>query len=123
MGVKEDFSPNSKSKKPLFQMVMDHAPLDGKADDRIVVDLQPLEIMYNKSSIDKLVEFAMPTIDDASVAKLVQLAGEKMQQLDRSTRATLEHQLEQHKVNLLPFLDALSHRSFISLILFYYRSY
>jgi hypothetical protein len=126
LGIKDDKSFNSR--KPLFHMVMDHAPPDGGADDRISVELQPLEIMYHKPSIDqvftsrfslfgfmgmtfsqtfpaaaffKLVEFIMPQIDEYSMAKLVQLAGEKIQQLEKATRATLEHELEQHKVFIL----------------------
>ena len=94
-------------------MVMDHAPPDGKADDRISVELQPLEIVYNKNTIDQLIGFMMPTIDDSSKAKLLQLAGEKMQQLERATRATLEHQLQEHKVLLFLF-----HLSFYLKILF-----
>ena len=97
LGVKDDPATYD-IKKPLFRMIMDHAPLDGKADDRISVELQPLEIIYNKVSIDQLIGFMMPAIDDSSKAKLMQLAGEKMQQLDRATRATLEHQLQEHKV-------------------------
>jgi len=52
LGIKDDksFDP----KKPLFQMVMDHAPPDGLADDRISVELQPLEIIYHKPSIDQV---------------------------------------------------------------------
>jgi len=66
----------------------------------------------------------MPQIDEFSMAKLVQLAGEKISQLEKSTRATLEHELQQHKVIIsspvsLPFSSS---SSFLLLLFFLFFS-
>ena len=88
----------SKRPPPLFVMDYEHAPLDGRADEVIHVVLQPLEIHYNKATVDQVIHFATPPVDASSLNFLREALTHQMQALHQLSRASLEYLINQHKV-------------------------
>ena len=83
---------------PLFAMDFEHAPLDGRADDCVRVALQPLEISYNKATVDQVIQFLTPPEDAMSVVFLRDALNAQLNALHQMTRASLEYLVSQHKV-------------------------
>jgi len=109
---------DEKDKTRIFNLIYEHAPADERADDCLQLELQPLEINYNKTTIDQVMEelrstlsyfisvfclkiltFLKPPADDSSLDLIKQLAGERLHEIKKLTTRALQSRLEAHKVS------------------------
>ncbi|KAF0534769.1 vacuolar protein sorting-associated protein 13 [Gigaspora margarita] len=104
--VKEDFITNrpgdishdESSNNPFFQLVFEHNPLDGRADNALSMKMRHLEIIYNQNAIEAVTEFFKPPDQQLeTITALVEAAGDTFEGLKAQTRAVLEMKLEEHK--------------------------
>ncbi|CAG8450182.1 1456_t:CDS:10 [Cetraspora pellucida] len=86
------------SNNPFFQLVFEHNPLDGRADNGLSMKMRHLEIIYNQNAIEAVTEFFTPPEQQLeTITALIEAAGDTFEGLKAQTRAVLEMKLEEHK--------------------------
>ncbi|CAG8559398.1 1542_t:CDS:10, partial [Racocetra fulgida] len=92
--ITHDESPNN----PFFQLVFEHNPLDGRADNGLSMKMRHLEIVYNQNAIEAVTEFFRPPEQQLeTITALIEAASDTFEGLKAQTRAVLEMKLEEHK--------------------------
>lgn len=85
---------------PFFVMEVEQNPLDGRADNAVMVKMRHLEIIYHKGYVEAVVQFFRPPESQLeSIGALLDAAGQTLEGIRKETRAGLEYALEQHKVD------------------------
>ncbi|KAF8938290.1 hypothetical protein BGZ58_001218 [Dissophora ornata] len=83
---------------PFFSVNFEHNPLDAHADNVLEVKMRHLEILYNPTTVDTVLDFLKPPPSEAdSINALLEAAGDTLEGLAAQTRAGLEYALEEHK--------------------------
>ncbi|CAG8552629.1 14898_t:CDS:10 [Dentiscutata erythropus] len=96
--VISDINPDEPSNKPFFQLVFEHNPLDGRADNGLSLKMRHLEVVYNQNAIEAVTEFFRPPEQQLeTITALIEAAGDTIEGLKAQTRAVLEMKLEKHK--------------------------
>lgn len=84
---------------PFFVMEVEQNPLDGRADNAVMVKMRHLEIIYHRGYVEAIVQFFKPPESQLeSIGALLDAAGQTLEGIRKDTRAGLEYALEQHKV-------------------------
>ncbi|WBW72722.1 intermembrane lipid transfer protein, chorein family Vps13a [Schizosaccharomyces osmophilus] len=82
----------------LFFLLFDSYSLDSKASSVLLVHLRTLIIIYNRTCVERLIEFFLPPRTKLEhVTEWSYSAAAKFMNLARQTRASLDYALEQHK--------------------------
>ncbi|KAI9292119.1 vacuolar protein sorting-associated protein vps13 [Neoconidiobolus thromboides FSU 785] len=87
-----------KNNNPFFDLVYENNPLSGNSDNAISLKMRNLQIIYNPSTVNTVVDFfkpPKPAYD--SVSALIEAAGNKLEGLKKQTTASLQYALEEHK--------------------------
>lgn len=93
-GVKEESDPDN----PFFYAKFESKPLDRRADSAVTLKMRPMEIVYHRGYIEKVVKFFRPPADKLeTVGALMESAGGALvDNFRQTTRIGLEWALEQH---------------------------
>ncbi|KAM9475939.1 intermembrane lipid transfer protein VPS13A isoform 2-T2 [Clarias gariepinus] len=83
--------------KPLLSLMFETNPLDGKADQRLHVESQPLEIIYDAMTVNNLSAFFMPP-NDLQLDELTNATRMKLEQFRDRTSTGLMYIIETQKV-------------------------
>jgi vacuolar protein sorting-associated protein 13A/C len=83
---------------PFIDVVYEHNPLTIEADDALSIKMRNLEVIYNPTVIESVLNFfTPPTPAHDSVTALMEAAGNTFEGLKKQTRAGLTYALEVHK--------------------------
>lgn len=93
-GVKQESDPDN----PFFYIKFESKPLDKRADSGVTIKMRPMEIVYHRGYIEKIVKFFRPPADKLeTVGALMESAGGALaENFKQTTRIGLEWALEQH---------------------------
>uniref|UniRef100_A0A8B9KUA9 Vacuolar protein sorting 13 homolog A n=1 Tax=Astyanax mexicanus TaxID=7994 RepID=A0A8B9KUA9_ASTMX len=83
--------------KPLLSLMFETNPLDAKADQRLHVESQPLEIIYDATTVNSLSAFFMPP-NDLQLDELTNATRMKLEQFRDRTSTGLMYIIETQKV-------------------------
>ncbi|XP_053480404.1 vacuolar protein sorting-associated protein 13A isoform X2 [Ictalurus furcatus] len=83
--------------KPLLSLMFETNPLDAKADQRLHVESQPLEIIYDAMTVNNVSGFFMPP-DDLQLDELTNATRMKLEQFRDRTSTGLMYIIETQKV-------------------------
>ncbi|KAI9014452.1 hypothetical protein CLU79DRAFT_890124 [Phycomyces nitens] len=87
--------PNESS--PFFSFEFQHKPLSKVADNALSLTMRHLEIIYNPTVINGIVDFFKPpSTKMESVNALMEAAGDTIESFKQQTRAGLEYALDKH---------------------------
>ncbi|XP_062515201.1 intermembrane lipid transfer protein VPS13C-like isoform X4 [Corticium candelabrum] len=87
----------AEKEKPLFSVCFENNPLDGKCNQRIVVELQPAEITADMLTVNVIIPFfSLPK--DVHLQQLQSAATEQLQSLREQGRAAIQHAIGRRKV-------------------------
>lgn len=81
----------------LFNASFETNPLDGKCDQRAIVSAQPVKVVYDANTIDKVVTFFEPP-EDVHLSTLSAAAYSRFEDLKSVSKASLSYAIEHHKV-------------------------
>ncbi|EPX71146.1 DUF1162 domain-containing protein [Schizosaccharomyces octosporus yFS286] len=98
-GIKESNSKIPENyREHLFFLLFDSYSLDSKASSVLLVHLRTLILVYNRTCVERLIEFFLPSRTKLEhVTEWSYSAAAKVMNLARQTRASLDYALEQHK--------------------------
>ncbi|KAJ8102210.1 hypothetical protein POJ06DRAFT_300095 [Lipomyces tetrasporus] len=83
---------------PVFFLTFESNPLDESADSRLTLKMGSMEIYYNKTFIEEIVQFFKPPKTHMeSFGALLYAAGATVEGITNQTRAGLEYALQEHK--------------------------
>uniref|UniRef100_A0AAR2KLL4 Vacuolar protein sorting 13 homolog A n=1 Tax=Pygocentrus nattereri TaxID=42514 RepID=A0AAR2KLL4_PYGNA len=83
--------------KPLLSLMFETNPLDAKADQRLHVESQPLEIIYDAMTVNSMSAFFMPP-NDLELDELTNATRMKLEQFRDRTSTGLMYVIETQKV-------------------------
>ncbi|KAI7863890.1 hypothetical protein BDF14DRAFT_1998124 [Spinellus fusiger] len=87
---------------PFFYLVLEHKPLSKMADNALYLSMRHLEIIYNPTVIQGIIQFFKPPqAKMESVNALMEAAGDTIENFKQQTRAGLEFALNKHTTILL----------------------
>lgn len=84
------------TKEPLLSVIFETNPLDKSCDSRIHVTANPLEIVYDATTINLLSEIFRPP-SDIKLEQLQAAAVTKLEDIKETSALGLQHAIEQHK--------------------------
>ncbi|XP_041111906.1 vacuolar protein sorting-associated protein 13A isoform X1 [Polyodon spathula] len=85
------------NKNPLLSLLFETNPLDGSADQRLRVESQPLEIVYDAVTVNSLSEFFMPP-QDLQLEELTSATLMKLEEFRDRTSTGLMYVIETQKI-------------------------
>ncbi|RXM33331.1 Vacuolar protein sorting-associated protein 13A [Acipenser ruthenus] len=85
------------NKNPLLSLQFETNPLDGSADQRLRVEAQPLEIVYDAVTVNSLSEFFMPP-QDLQLEELTSATLMKLEEFRDRTSTGLMYVIETQKI-------------------------
>ncbi|MGH0133696.1 UNVERIFIED_CONTAM: hypothetical protein FKN15_077954 [Acipenser sinensis] len=85
------------NKNPLLSLLFETNPLDGSADQRLRVEAQPLEIVYDAVTVNSLSEFFMPP-QDMQLEELTSATLMKLEEFRDRTSTGLMYVIETQKI-------------------------
>jgi vacuolar protein sorting-associated protein 13A/C len=90
--------PSTEDQENLFHLVFEKNPLDGSADNSLMLKLKSLEFIHNPRFVTEIVKFFKPPARQMeSIGALLETAGATIEEVRQQTRAGLEFALEEHK--------------------------
>ncbi|OZJ06276.1 hypothetical protein BZG36_00800 [Bifiguratus adelaidae] len=96
--IQEEFRhPDIETTNPFFSLVVEHKPLDERADNAVAIKMRHLEIIYNPKVVRRIIDFFTPPESGMeSINALIDYAGDTFEGLKAQTKAGLEFALDQH---------------------------
>ena len=96
--AQEQVEEESDPRNPFFQLVFEHNPLDGRADNALSLTMRSMEIVYHRSYIESIIRFFKPPENELElIGALLDVASETLEGIRKETRLGLENALENHK--------------------------